>query len=83
MSGAVRTLHLVRSLSSPAPLAIYISGPQFTTFGAQKVEVTLRPTVSRPVCPGVRPQAGPVTNYSSSLKFSLDSCGYNISWRPL
>jgi hypothetical protein len=34
-----------------------------------------RPTVSRPVCPGVRPPLGSVNNFSFSLKFSLDSCG--------
>jgi hypothetical protein len=42
-----------------------------------KVKVILRPTVSRrSVCPGVRPPSGPVTNFSFSLKFSLDSCGF-------
>jgi hypothetical protein len=35
----------------------------------------LRTTVSRPVCPGVRPQSGSVTNFSFSLRFSLDGCG--------
>jgi hypothetical protein len=43
-----------------------------------KVKVILRPTVSRPVCPGVRPPSGPVTNFSFSLKFPLDSCGFVI-----
>jgi hypothetical protein len=36
-----------------------------------KVEIILRPTVSRPVAHGVRPQWGPVTNSF----FPLDSCG--------
>jgi hypothetical protein len=40
-----------------------------------KVKVILRPTVSRAVCPGVKPQSGSVTNFSFSSKFSLDSCG--------
>jgi hypothetical protein len=48
-----------------------------------KVKVTLRPTASRPVCPGVRPRLWPVTNFSFPLKFSLDSCGFVISWCPL
>jgi hypothetical protein len=43
-----------------------------------KLKVPLRPTVSRPVCPGVRPPSGPMTNFSFSLKFSLDSCGFVI-----
>jgi hypothetical protein len=38
--------------------------------------------VSRLVCPGVRPQSGPVTNFSYCLKFSIDSCEF-ILWRPL
>jgi hypothetical protein len=39
-----------------------------------KVEVILRPTISRRVCPDVRPPSGSVTNFSFSLSFSLDSC---------
>jgi hypothetical protein len=48
-----------------------------------KGKVILRPTVSRPVCPGVKPPSGPVINFSFSLKFSLDSCGFVILLRPL
>jgi hypothetical protein len=38
--------------------------------------------VSRPVYPGARPQSGPLTNFSFSLKFSLDRCGFVVLWRP-
>jgi hypothetical protein len=44
-----------------------------------QIKFILRPTVSRPVCPGVRP----VTNFSFTLKSSLDSCGFVIMGRPL
>jgi hypothetical protein len=37
----------------------------------------------RPVCPGVRPQSGPVANFSFPLKCSLDSRGFVVLWRPL
>jgi hypothetical protein len=43
-----------------------------------KVEFKLRPTVSRLVRLGVRDHPGPVINYSYSLKFSLDSCGFVV-----
>jgi hypothetical protein len=43
-----------------------------------EVEVNLRPTVSRPVCLGVRHPFGTPTNFSFSLKFPLDSCGFGI-----
>jgi hypothetical protein len=33
----------------------------------------------RPVCPGVKLPSGPVTNFSFSLKFSLDSCDHRLS----
>jgi hypothetical protein len=36
-----------------------------------KVKVILRPTVSLPVCPGVRPPSGPATNCSFLLEFSF------------
>jgi hypothetical protein len=49
----------------------------------QKVKVILRLTVSRLASPSVRSQSEPVTNFSFSLKFSLDSCRFLISWRPL
>jgi hypothetical protein len=42
----------------------------------------LRPTVNRPAFPGVRPPSGPMTNFSFSLKFSSDSCGFDILWSP-
>jgi hypothetical protein len=42
-----------------------------------EVEVNLRPTVSRPVCLGVR-SLGPATNFSFSSKFPSDSCGFVI-----
>jgi hypothetical protein len=41
-----------------------------------KVKVILRPTVSRPVGPGVKPPSGSVSNFSFSLKFSFDTCGF-------
>jgi hypothetical protein len=50
---------------------------------AWQVKVILRTTVSRLVCPGVRPQSEIVTNVSFSLKFSLDSCGFVILWSLL
>jgi hypothetical protein len=43
-----------------------------------EVEVKLRPTVSRPVRLGVRPPSGNATNFSFSLKCSLNSCGFVI-----
>jgi hypothetical protein len=46
------------------------------------VKVILQPTISRPVYPGVRPQLGPVTNFSFSSKFSLDSCRFFYSMVP-
>jgi hypothetical protein len=36
-----------------------------------KVKVILRPTIIRPVCPGVRPPYGPVTNFFFLLEFFL------------
>jgi hypothetical protein len=59
-------------------------GCLFTNCPLSKVKVRafLWPTVSRPVCPGVRPQSGPVTNFSFSLKFSVDSRGFVILWCP-
>jgi hypothetical protein len=53
------------------------------SYATHWVDVTLRPAVSRPVRPGVRPRSGPETNFSSSLKFCIDSCGFVILWRPL
>jgi hypothetical protein len=44
----------------------------------KRSEVNLRPTVSRPVCLGVRRLSGPATNFSLSSKFLLDSCGFII-----
>jgi hypothetical protein len=48
-----------------------------------EVEVNLRPTVSRPVCPGVRRLLGPVANFSFAMKFPVDNCGFVILYRPL
>jgi hypothetical protein len=43
-----------------------------------------RRSANQTACLGVRPQSGPVTNFSVfSLKFSLGSCWYVILWRPL
>jgi hypothetical protein len=46
----------------------------------KKVKVILRPTVSRPVRPGVRHPSGPTTNFST---FFLDSCGFVDVEHPL
>jgi hypothetical protein len=46
------------------------------------VKVMLQTTVSRPVFLGVRQKLGPMTNFSFSLKFSSDSCGFIILWHP-
>jgi hypothetical protein len=54
--------------------------PQYLDNSKVEVNVTVRPTVSRPVCPCVRPPSGPVTNFSFSLKFSLVSCRFVIVW---
>jgi hypothetical protein len=48
-----------------------------------KINVLIQPTDSRPVCPDIRPPWGPVINISFSLKFSLNSRGFIIFWRPL
>jgi hypothetical protein len=48
----------------------------------KKFKVILRPTISRPVSPGVKPKLGPLTNYSFSLKLSLDRCGFVILCAP-
>jgi hypothetical protein len=40
--------------------------------------VNLRPTVSRPVCPGVRRPSGACDQFFFLLKFLLDSCGFVI-----
>jgi hypothetical protein len=50
---------------------------QEVTF-ALEVEVKLRPTVSRPVCLGVRHPSGTRDQFFFSLKFSLDSCMFVI-----
>jgi hypothetical protein len=55
----------------------------FVSTSKVKIRVILRLTVSWPFCPGVRPQSGPITNFSFSLKFSLGSCECVILWRPL
>jgi hypothetical protein len=59
------------------PMAMCYYCPFRDCYGAPSL------TSSRPVCPGVRPPSGPVTNFSFSLKFSLDSCGLVILWRSL
>jgi hypothetical protein len=54
---------------------------QSQTSSKIKVKVILRPTVSRPVCPGVRSPSRPVTNFSFLLEI-LFSWGFIIFWRP-
>jgi hypothetical protein len=48
-----------------------------------EVEVELQPTVSRPFRLGVRHPSGTSYQFFFPLKFSLDSCGIVILWRPL
>jgi hypothetical protein len=43
-----------------------------------EVEVNLRPTVSRPVCPGVRRPSGTCDQFFFAMKFPVDSCGFVI-----
>jgi hypothetical protein len=78
-----------RALSLSVPLIRYhcatfhawVSHVFSSDFQTSQMKVILRLTVSRPVCPGVRPQLGPFTNFYFSLKFSLDS--FVILRRPL
>jgi hypothetical protein len=44
--------------------------------------VNLRPTVSRPVCPGDRRPSETCDQFSFSLKFPFDSCSFVILYRP-
>jgi hypothetical protein len=47
---------------------------QLTTLSTVKVKVTLQPTVSRPVSPGVKPHLGPKTIFllMSDIRGSVD-----------
>jgi hypothetical protein len=49
-----------------------------------KIRAILRPTVSRPVCPGVRLPSGTRDKFSFSLplKLNLGNCGLLITRRP-
>jgi hypothetical protein len=50
-----------------------------TTTAYLKVKVTLRPTISRPVCPGVKPHAG----LNTTFLLLSDSCAFVDVVRPL
>jgi hypothetical protein len=48
-----------------------------------EVEVKLRPTVSRPVCLGMKHPSATRDQFIFPLEISLDSCAFVILWRPL
>jgi hypothetical protein len=48
-----------------------------------EIEVNLRPTDDRPVVLVSGVHLEPVTDFSFSLKFPLDSCVFVILYRPL
>jgi hypothetical protein len=56
---------------------LQIASLRSNSFSRQS-QVILRPTVSQPVCPGVRPPSGTCNQFFFSLawKFSLGSCGF-------
>jgi hypothetical protein len=48
-----------------------------------EVKVILWPTVSLPVCPGIKPSSGTRDQFFFFLKISLDSCGFVVMVRTL
>jgi hypothetical protein len=65
-------------LSVGRPLWLEVGPVSCQSIVKVKAKVILRPTVSWPVRLGVRCHLGPATNFSFSLKFYLDSCGFVI-----
>jgi hypothetical protein len=59
--------------------------PSSTRCSTSQVKVILRPTVSQPLCPGVRQPSGTGHQFFffHSLQSYLDTCGFLIMGRPL
>jgi hypothetical protein len=82
-----RIRRLVRSLRTnnhTLPSHLRLCSLSVASYDVVEVEINLRPTVSRPVCLGVRGPSGTRDRFFSfSLKFPLDSCVFVILKRPL
>jgi hypothetical protein len=84
---ATFTVHFPSSTASSCPVLFCLELSPITDFWScvqylvkyckvkVSVKIISRPTVSRPVRPGVRPPLGPATNFSLCFTFSSDSCG--------